>query len=981
MKKIISTLILSVFLFPTIAHAAPLAGTIRDIQIADKTLWACGDRGLILKSEDSGKTWKKLDSKTDGNLEAIISDGNRVWFVGGKAECGLESPAGNGVIISTTDRGETFQKISSYKTGWLYGGTIVNSRAIVVGQSWGNSPSGMFYSSTTGSKWSAIKQRQKGFYSASTFKNPKKGFAVGKGLYIKSINNLASEKSQDFLARYNLKSVLRDVASLDDKTAIAVGDNGFIAKGTGNDWVNLKSSAPRKCIYLIDFEAVDCFDDFVVAAGGLNKKIFISSDKGKKFKMIDSPANSMIRTVKILPDFSILIGCDNGQIWRLDKSEKDWKLVTASLAKKNIDVMFIIAADDISNYPAIVKHAYTVKNATDAGLSVAVVYASCRKYNNFPKDQPLRAAAINAGASSVIVLRDFFGDPRNLSKQEIIKLWAKNTDIKGDKFILEQISAAIRLYKPKVVVTSCDISTDTGISAENALVAELAQKACKISADASKLNKFSLIGLTPHKVDRIFEGKYENSQSHLPWKNADKKINPDEVDIHINGASFPAKASSNIEMLAAKSVWMLGGRNLLQRPRLKTGYDSIKPIDSKIKLFTSRLKGCKDTRYDSRHVSEYSRNLAACFYIKKALFSKKPQKALEDILPIYNDVFKVDGLNPHILLADRAMLIWWQLCEKGEILLANELCYKLAGNLGKDHPLYNMLLVYMTSQFCSVEYILNTSNLRARKPLTKKEMVGLARRFVSLSLWSSTGAGYFLRSQLMLFLNGKKAAKKVRERISKLNFGQIWTRYSAIDISSDPKTSSVTGKQKCILYKQNGQPVVDGRLNEKFWRKSCPLFLRPSNSSLHVKIDPRGDSPIVNICRVGDYLMVGFTRTFGDKFEIALDSDIDCWNHLEFEFSTKGKLKAYIANRIGPKLKLPSRFFQFKRRKGVYELAIPIACLGNVKNDLLVGFQMQVSGIEQNRIIKFQYQTYPHAKSAMMPEYFGLLGLLKDKSK
>ena len=988
MKNLCKLFMIAILFCPTTVFAQLQTGTIHDIQFGDKTLWACGDNGLILKSADWGKTWKKLNSKSRANLQAIISDGNRVWFIGGNAECGLESPAGNGAIINTSDRGETFQKIPARKLGWLYGGALSNSRAVLVGQSWGNSPSGIFFSSSSGNKWSAVKQSGTGFHVASAFKKTTLGFTVGKGLRIQTIEDLACKKSVSYDARYNQKSVLRDVAALSETEAIAVGDNGLIIKKSKKDWPRKNSGAPGKCIELFDFEAVDALGDFVVVAGGLNKKLFISSDAGENFIMRNSPANSQIRTVKILPDHSILIGCDSGQIWRLDQSEKDWKLVTKNLAKKNIDVMFIIAADDITTYPAIAKHAHTISEANKAGLSVAVVYASCRKYKNIPKDQTLRAAALNAGASAVIVLRDFFGNPARLTQKQILNLWSKHTDIKGDKLILKQLTAAIRLYKPKVVVTACDICTETGVAAENALIAELAQKAVQLAADPTEQKKLELAGLTSHSTMRVFTGIFENTQQHLPWKSPAKKITKESGDVFINSKLFPSSAISNIEMIAATSAWMLGNRSLLERPCNKTAFDANSTINKKLSLFTSGLAGYKSTTFATRIVSPYQTDLASCMHIKNALIRKNLNKALDKIIPMFDQEIKTDSFNPHILLADRAMLIWWQLCEQGKIVLANDLCYKLASKLGRDHPQYNTLLVHMTSLFCSVEYVINTRNLFAHKELTKKEILQLARNFVMRPLWSSTGAGYLLQSQLMLFIKGEKAASNIRKRLAVSNFEKIWKVYSQFDLSADPAKSSIEGKAKVRVYNQDARPVIDGRLTESFWDDANWFQLKPPATPMNLPSPNSSQAPIVKIVRTGSLLVFAFrvpnNRRQHWYFDVAIDSDRDCWCHYKVSFDTKGNKKVQIATRVGPNLKLPNHVCSVKKNSSnnfsTFELAIPIAGLGSTQRDLLMGLQIRVKSESKTNSSSFVYQTYPAIRKEHLPEYFGLIGLF-NKSR
>jgi photosystem II stability/assembly factor-like uncharacterized protein len=91
-----------------------------------KRLWVVGKKGTILESEDSGTTWKGQKSGTRASVSAIFgtSGGGRLWAVGG-----------NGTILESDDGGTSWTARSGGTPAYLESifGTSDGSRAWAVG--------------------------------------------------------------------------------------------------------------------------------------------------------------------------------------------------------------------------------------------------------------------------------------------------------------------------------------------------------------------------------------------------------------------------------------------------------------------------------------------------------------------------------------------------------------------------------------------------------------------------------------------------------------------------------------------------------------------------------------------------------------------------------------------------------------------------------------------------------------------------------
>ncbi len=84
-------------------HPLPEGNTLNSVEFTnEKTGYAAGDIGSILKTTDGGKNWEKLSSGTDNNIHKIkfLNTGNGI--AAGK----------NGVLMRTTDGGRNWKKVT-----------------------------------------------------------------------------------------------------------------------------------------------------------------------------------------------------------------------------------------------------------------------------------------------------------------------------------------------------------------------------------------------------------------------------------------------------------------------------------------------------------------------------------------------------------------------------------------------------------------------------------------------------------------------------------------------------------------------------------------------------------------------------------------------------------------------------------------------------------------------------------------------------
>lgn len=131
-----------------VQYADPQGRTLRGLKMIDTQTgyavggpdWGVGGDGLILKTTDGGNTWNTLSHPLTGWLHGLnCLDADRCW-ASGKL----------GYVLRTTDGGASWVRSSvpAY-TGWLYSVGIVNENTLLVGGTQGE----IFRSTNGGASW------------------------------------------------------------------------------------------------------------------------------------------------------------------------------------------------------------------------------------------------------------------------------------------------------------------------------------------------------------------------------------------------------------------------------------------------------------------------------------------------------------------------------------------------------------------------------------------------------------------------------------------------------------------------------------------------------------------------------------------------------------------------------------------------------------------------------------------------------------
>ena len=727
-------------------------GALRCVRKLGERCWAVGDGGTVLLSDDRGETWRAVEAGSRANFESVSSDGSSVFLFGGSGVPGHPEGFGTGAIYRTDDGGETFHPVAGPAGGWLYGGRFAGTGGGVFGQASPRAPGGIWRTATAGRMWKPVPTEGTGSLRAGAFRSIQYAYLVGGRQRIVALRGLAEPRRHP--PQRAGATGLRAVAFADAETCYAVGENGIILRSRPSpvSWMPVDPALPVGTRRLADFEAVAFAsprEGWI--GGGLLGVVLHTTNAGATWTPLPAPVPGPIHALVHLGGGALLAAGDAGRIWRSTDAGKSWKLTHGA---ERTDVLFVIAPGDLSVYPAIVAHA-------TAGCNVAVLYAATAPaHDGVPGDQPLRAAAVAAGARGVTVLGDFrsltlAGENETLSSGQILSVWSKILDVPSRPELLRQIAAAIRLYRPRVLAVGPGPEVGRGRLAENHLIARLGRRAAELAMSDEHLPELEKVGLPPWTVKRVFVGIASNEDWLAPWE-SQPPVDLSEARVRIDAAVFPRGETTSLEMLAQRAVWCVPGFGLLDRPRRYTGY-TCAGERRRLGLFTT---GLTKARRRLRTPGKKAVQLAGATPLRAVLITGSVATALPGLVSAAREA-RDDPLGP-----DRLLLAWARLLDEGRFVHAEQARDAFLKH-GALHPLFARMNVFALAAGVSGEWNDQRRALDARRAKHPPSLSAAVNTFATRPLWNEAPPGMMLHAKALIAASRVPEGKEVLERLAR----------------------------------------------------------------------------------------------------------------------------------------------------------------------------------------------------------------------
>ena len=438
---------------PAIRGGYPLM----DITSIGNKAWAVGPMGTILLTEDGGNSWQKIPVNSDADLYRVKfvnesegwAAGGRIRFAETNESMRHDKRGGYGYILHTIDGGKTWEcqfgergrhlfalDFVDENTGYACGERGFLIKTVDGGEHWNILP-------TTGTlNW----------LYGMTFKNDNVGFAVGLNETVikttdggKSWTKLSSVADKHF---YGFKPIYRDI-SINSKTGCIVGQNGtiLISSDGGETWEPSATFYNNEIRELLDLRSVK----FVTplrgyAVGELGNKIMTTEDGGLNWTLRNTNQSDWLRAVWADPSGKVIIAGEREKVLESSDNGLTWKTLNGENSKVDILTMMAHGDDAPIQFNSLFAH-YSInegKKIVDVGVMSDVHSSEYEETYNLEHDRNIWMTGV--------------GTTTNFSQFETgnnganyyhfnQRLW------EGEENIVRHMVAAIRAYKPDIIIT------------------------------------------------------------------------------------------------------------------------------------------------------------------------------------------------------------------------------------------------------------------------------------------------------------------------------------------------------------------------------------------------------------------------------------------------------------------------------------------------------------------------------------------------
>jgi len=448
--------------YSTEPHPAKGGYALLDVQMLGKKGWAVGPLGTILRTTNGGKSWQSVDIDTDADLYRVFFvNGRKGWAAGGRIrmaktnkEMAHDERGGYGYIFHTTDGGKTWKCQYGERGRHIFGLHFVDDKT---GYACGEL--GLLLKTDDGGKhWRQLNTTNtRRWLYGMAFKDKANGFIVGESeTVLKTTDGGATWAKLDAPADrqfYGFRSFYRDI-EFNGSTGCIVGQNGaiLISNDGGQTWQPKATFIDPKVRELLDLTSVDFATEklgFIV--GELGTRILITEDAGKSWTMREVSNTDWLRAVCAGKRGEVVLVGEREKILTSTNNGFSWTTVRAD--KPKADVLILTAHGDDS---AIRLGSFMAHYGINEGKSIVDIEV-CRdahsvEYLGEIYNLEHNRFARMVGARVTTYFDEFENGNNGCDYYHLTtRLW------EGEENVVRHIVAAIRAYRPDVVIAHAPI--------------------------------------------------------------------------------------------------------------------------------------------------------------------------------------------------------------------------------------------------------------------------------------------------------------------------------------------------------------------------------------------------------------------------------------------------------------------------------------------------------------------------------------------
>lgn len=415
--------------------------------LSSDRIWAVGDRGLILVSEDGGIHWKQQESGTTCALRDIyFVDPLRGWAVGFAVQ--PFSRRLYGVVLTTTDGGKKWNYVPQHLLPPLHGIRRTEAGNLITWGGWSTQlGSSVFESLDAGRSWSPspnVTGEYQDIYPLvdGWIGNANNGPAIHWALHqVKPVSKQQKWK----LFHCNGERFV----GLDNRQQLLVGSLA--------DQSNLeKTFVPP---FLTTVDVLRCNQQVLFASGKPSKTLARSEDSGKSWQAIENPVSASLKSFTFLDENRGWAISELGDIIATRDGGKSWWVQRTGFSQ--LGMLFVVSEGERIPWTSLAYCATELQRST--GLLIVTDPAQ-EPFEGSQNHRRIQAAACSIGVNLVkFVSSQEFTEANQLEAQGAGKATFTN----------REIVATIQQYAPEVIIVGNGTQPSGYVVKDNVLRAVL----------------------------------------------------------------------------------------------------------------------------------------------------------------------------------------------------------------------------------------------------------------------------------------------------------------------------------------------------------------------------------------------------------------------------------------------------------------------------------------------------------------------------
>ena len=466
--------------------------------VDDQEGWAVGDDGTIWHSIDGGRNWERQPSGVRASLRSVHFLNPYTGWVAGREE--LPTGGSSGVLLYTSDGGLKWRRLLANALPGLHVVRFVNDKVgYLAGEGADSYATGVFATADGGRSWQPVAGPRSPGWLAGEF-NAEGGALVGAWNHLATVRHDKLHLTDvDALGGRNIRGLY-----LSGQRGLAVGQGGLLLTSDtgGTRWNYADPHLPAAVQAACDFHAVHGIGAKAWVVGRPGSVVLFSGDNGATWELQKTgqplPLNGVFfrdeRHGWAVGELgTILTTADGGKTWAVAKRGGERAavlLIHARASATPLDTVALLGG---------------CEGYLTAGLRVTSADSASAAPSRAGDPARFAAAFRQAGGAAAETSWQFPASAHCLDRREdLVQAWDKLHDDRAAEQMLRQMTLALRVWRPDLVITD-NSESKAAESVADGLVADAVREAFRRAADPKAFpEQLAALGLSCWKPSKLY---------------------------------------------------------------------------------------------------------------------------------------------------------------------------------------------------------------------------------------------------------------------------------------------------------------------------------------------------------------------------------------------------------------------------------------------------------------------------------------------